>query len=551
MARWTTGAVLFLVLAVLACDSGGTVTTPDVDGDVTEDEAVADLAPSDLQGDAPEATVDAETVDVAGEEIVFEDILPDKTPPEVVKTEPANEQGGVAIPFVVKVTFSEAIRFKETVDKNNFQVTDINQQPINGDFTYDEPTFTVTWTPKVGTVFMLATPYHVTLTTTIQDKAGNHLKDYYSFSFSTALPAKYDEDYKPLAAKYAPAIFQATAKAAPQFDYPTAYDFDGQWSAAAKENAIKKATGVPSWVYWDAVETKTHYFLRYAFYYPLHFGVSAGSDQFSNDLSGATVIVAKRPVPTPVAVETYFGRNDVEEIMSFITSDSGLIPAGGSRASYLYDGLMSRGELFPSDRYLAYLTASSHQSCVWNFYPNEGPGANRCKLNDGIKATLSVVKYAYGDGAAGILQKDATTGFPAAAEGISFGLRSLMGEWWVRRDHVGEGSIFSATYSYEAPEGHPGNGMLLPQTFIDSIDPASDDKGRPSWAWAWNPGNGMFVPDADLRGVYFLDPAYYFAKRHKVTIGVNPTTKEGYSDQYCFNPYLLVDQRGKDADCTP
>ncbi|MCX7635143.1 MAG: Ig-like domain-containing protein, partial [Syntrophales bacterium] len=460
MAKITRTVVAFTLAMFMACDEGGTSlpldlgveTAPDV---LTSDEATVEAEPEVLADETPQ--------DISQEEMVFEDITPDKVPPEVVKTEPANEQTGVPIPFVIKVTFSEAIRFKETVDASTFQVTDMNGQAVKGDFSYDAATFTVTWTPKAGTVFLLASPYRVTLTTTIQDKAGNHLKDYYSFSFSTSLPPKYEEDYKPLAAKYAPVIFQATAKTAPQFDYPTSYDFDGQWAAKAKEAAIKKATEIPAWVYWDVVETKTHYFIRYAFYYPLHMGETGGSDAFSNDLSGATVVVAKRPVEAPVAVETYFGRKDVEEIVSFITKESGLVPQDGSPDAFLFDALMTQEELFPSNRYMAYLTASSHQSCLWNWYPPYDPTSQRCRLNDGIKATLSVVKYTYSDGTATALKKGAS-GFPATAEGVSYGLRSLMNEWWVRRDHVGEDSIFSATFTYEAPEGHAGSGMTLPQT---------------------------------------------------------------------------------------
>lgn len=547
MRKTMTLIAMLAVTIVISCDEGGSTVVSEVSEEATTDTFVSD---EKMEEPTPEVVTDEGPDEIATEEIAFEDITPDKVPPVVVKTEPANEQTGVPIPFVVKVTFSEAIRFKETVDANTFQVTDVNGQALKGDFSYDEATFTVTWTPKVGTVFMIASPYRVTLTSLIQDKAGNHLDNYYTFSFATTLPLKYEEDYKPIAEKYAPVIFQATAKATPQFDYLTSYDFDGQWAAKLKEAAIKKATEIPSWVYWDVVETKTHYFIRYSFYYPLHAGESGGSDAFSNDLSGATVVVAKRPVEAPVAVETYFGRRDVEEIVSFITKESGLVPAGGSPDVYLFDAMMTQEELFPSNRYLAYLTASSHQSCLWNWYPPYDPTSQRCRLNDGIKSTLSVVKYVYGDGKASTIKKGAN-GFPASLEGVSYGLRALMNEWWVRRDHVGEDSIFSATYQYEAPEGHAGSGMTLPQTFVDSVNPVSANKGRPPWAWAWNPGNGKFVPGADLRGVYFLDPAYYFAKRHKVEIGMHPVTKQGFSDQYCFNPYLLVDQRGKDPDCTP
>ena len=78
---------------------------------------------------------------------------------------------------------------------------------------------------------LLSQPWRMNNLYYIQDKAGNHLKDYVSFSFSTVLPAKVNESYAGLAAKYSPLIYQATSKTTPQFDYPTSYDFDGQWKA--------------------------------------------------------------------------------------------------------------------------------------------------------------------------------------------------------------------------------------------------------------------------------------------------------------------------------
>ena len=82
----------------------------------------------------------------------------DETPPFVVSSDPANEATGVAIPFVLHVTFSEAIRFEATVDRTTFRVYDINGIQLDGDLSYDEETFTVTFTPAEGTVFIRHRP---------------------------------------------------------------------------------------------------------------------------------------------------------------------------------------------------------------------------------------------------------------------------------------------------------------------------------------------------------------------------------------------------------
>ena len=552
MKKLASALSLLLVIAGSACGSDSTEPSPDVSGDLSGETVPVDNLVGDTIPDptGTEVTDDPAPVDIAGEEIVFEDIIPDKTPPEVVKTVPANEASNVAVPFTIQVTFSENIRFKETVDASTFQVTDVNGQALAGEVpTYDELTFTVTWTPKAGVSLLLGSPYKVTLTTVIQDKAGNHLKDYVSFSFSTVLPAKVNESYAGLAAKYSPLIYQATSKTTPQFDYPTSYDFDGQWKALLKETAIKKAVEIPAWVYWDVVETKTHYFLRYAFYYPIHAG-SSGNDNFSNDLSGVTVVVEKRPTERPIAVETYYGRNDIEEMLSYITSESALVPDPTKPTAVLADGVLSQAELFPGGHFQSYLRSATHQSCAWAVVAYNQQ--DRCVLTASDKKNLPIIQMVYSDGTAGSFKKG-TDGFPTSTtDAVSYGLRSTMGDWWVRRDHYESSSqapIFSAPFTYAAAEGQPGNGMELPATFVDSINPASSYKGRPPWAWGWEPGNGVdYLPIG--RGIYYIDPQYFFAKRHKVSVGMN-AQKVGWSDAYCFNPYLLVDFRGKDADCSP
>ena len=201
--------------------------------------------------------------------------------------------------------------------------------------------------------------------------------------------------------------------------------------------------------------------------------------------------------------------------------------------------------MFPSGHYLGYLSSKSHESCSW-VYESTNPADFRCKLNAGIKDGLKIVRYVYSDGTADALKAEAGS-FPAAKDPVSYGLKSWLKEWWVRRDLVGEDQMYDGTFKYESPEGGLGNGTVLPRTFMDSVAPASTYKGHPPWSWKWAP-NGGFV---DLpMGTYFMDPAYFFAKRHFITPDLNADAKTGYSTEYCFNQFLKVDHRGIDPLCS-
>lgn len=547
-------AVVGTVLA-LACGGRGDegadpgpsedLTQAPDDGISTPDEivdlVVTDVGPDEVEDLTPPSPD-------RGADLVFPDLMVDNTPPTVVSTEPKNGAVGVQVPFVIRVTFSEPIRFKETVDKNTFRVRDVDDKPVSGTYSYEEATNTVVFTPDSNAKMMLASPYRVALSTIIQDKAGNGLQDWYYFAFSTALPPDMGI-YETLAAKYAPIVYQATRKEAPHFDYLTSFDFDGNWKATDNYDSIKKATEVRSFVYYDAVETKSHFFIRYGYFHPLHFGLM-GSDAFGNEMAGATVVVAKYPNERPIAVLTYFPAGEQEEVRSYVTEESGIV-GGQPPAYYGVNFVFPEAQLFPGGHYLAYITASTHESCLWIHTTKEHLLDQRCQLTEGGKLGLSIIQYVYDGGTADVLKKEGGA-FPAAKEYVRYGLRLVLQDFWTRRDEVGEDTLYTTTFTYEAPPGRPGNGLVLPHAFVDPVNPTSPFNGRPPWAWLWQATTfGDFYVYQLPRGTYFLDPAFFFMKRHRLTANWKWDTKEGYSTDYCFNPYLLIDQRQLDPACKP
>lgn len=546
---------LCLIAALFGCASekaaGGADNKTADDAWRFEDVGAADdtlQEPGDFLGVTDKGGEDEGFMPDHAPDIHFLDLLVDNEPPKVISTDPANGATGVPVPFVIKVTFSEPIRFKETVDKNTFKVTDVDGKPVDGTFSYEEATNTVVFTPLPNAKILLASPYHVTLSTIIQDKAGNKLADIYYFSFYTALPPNMEE-YEAIAAKYSPIIYQATDKNTPQFDYLTSFDFDQNWQALDNYDAIKKVTEVRSYVYYDVVETKSHYFIRYTYFHPLHFGLMQdGSDRFGNEMAGATVVVAKYPEERPIGVMTYFPSGDQEEVRSYVTQESGIVAGDKPPSYYGVNFVFPQAQLFPGGHYLAYLTAKTHESCLWIHTTKEHMLDQKCQLTEGEKVGLTVIQYIYDEGVADTIKKG-PSGFPASKQDVRVGLRSILGDLWPRRDEVGKDTIFSVAFAYEAPEGRPGGGLKLPSSFLDPVN-TSSYKGRPPWAWQWQATTfDDFYVYQMPRGAYFLDPAYFFMKRHRLQANWNWDKKEGYSLDYCFNPYLLIDQRNIDPAC--
>jgi hypothetical protein len=99
----------------------------------------------------------------------------------VVANSPANNATNVAIDGPITVTFSEPIA-SGTVTTGTFTLTN-NGGGVNGNVDYDGATNTATFIPT--TDLQLGTTYTASVSTTIQDLAGNTLANEFSWTFTT------------------------------------------------------------------------------------------------------------------------------------------------------------------------------------------------------------------------------------------------------------------------------------------------------------------------------------------------------------------------------
>ncbi len=520
--------------------------------DVVEDSGLEDLA--DLQGIELVELVDvvpdeapADEVEPPDIQVEFKDLMPDMTPPWVKSTTPTDQEMGVALPFVVRIEFTEPM-YEPTVGDKTVLMFDAGGKNVTVEYSWeDEKKSILLMTPK-GAVFP-ASPYTVRLEPLIKDLAGNMLGNNYQFTFYTAAtqPVGLHTD---LAASFAPLIYQATNDEAPQYDYLTRFDLDGDWVAEDTVDYVKtNAVKFEGYVHFSVAETKSHYFITYVFFYPYRFAESEGG-RFGNDVSGAVVLVRKSD-NQPVAVETYFKPQGADErSFSFITDDSGF-DTGGTFTDFKFDGKYPREDLFPNGHYVAYLSARKHESCLWL---DENNGfLDGCQLNAGIKAQMKRVEYKYKGGEVTALTKTGGK-FPQQADDVGYGLVHLLQSWWPRRGDVGVDKMWASEFDYEPFtstlfKNRPDLSTKIPSVFVD---PIGNDDGRPPWAWKHNPQNGASFYDLP-RGVWFLDPAVHFKQRHdqkNLWPGWDDAGKTGWSLEYCFNPYFNLDFRGVWAECS-
>ena len=286
-------------------------------------------------------------------------------------------------------------------------------------------------------------------------------------------------------------------------------------------------------------------------------------------MSGLMVVVEKATAEQgerPIAVVTYTKEKSLEENRTFGTSESGLIAGAidleGTTESLGWDSLLdmeavySQADLFPDNRFASYIADGTYQSCAWIHEPGVGGLDGHCQMNAGVKANLGTLELAYLGGIPTPLNKvdgKWPTGLDADGnplEPFGYALVSLPDELWPLRLMVQEDQLFGGTFSYDPDDGRPGDGLVLPSSFVDPIDPNDNALGRPPWAWDHDAA-GPVSPVK--KGWLGLDPAWYLWRRHMPyntdKQPFNETTQVGLGVDYCFNPYLGIDVRTTEPLC--
>lgn len=530
-------------------DGAGSELAPSLDvavdpADVGEDAQPEDLTEgTDAQDQDQQAPIDVPQppTDVPQSDVpVTEFVLLSHTP--------ADGATGIASPIVVTMTFNATVK-PEAISQNTIFVSTHGDKPVLGKFVVSDKVVTFTSNAAV----QAASRVQVRLTNLVQAKKGASLQQEVVFHFYTA-PLAGLEPYQKLAARYAPMIRQGISADSASADFLRSIDLDGDWNLANNaKNAKKEATAQ---VGWSVIETQSHFFVTYVFYWA-HRAAADTKLAFDNDSSGSIVAIAKYPTEHPVALTTYFKQKSDEQMWTWITAESGLLPAGSKTPTFLR-AIVAQDDLFPKSsdpkdtygcegiagcvprRYPAFLTATSHQSCLWT--DNGEPTLYECDASPPVKAVLKWIEYVPGATA-----QAASGSAGAPGPQFTYGLQSLHEIWWPHRDEAGASALFVDTqFTYAPPGDRPGAGLLPVGSKFISASATAGDYGRPPWAWTWKPGTNVSYIDLP-RGTVFYDPSWnLFVRVHGPDPAppvYNAAQKTGYSVEHCLHPFFYIDAR--------
>jgi hypothetical protein len=294
--------------------------------------------------------------------------------------------------------------------------------------------------------------------------------------------------YQRLAAYHAPVVIQNVLHN-PKADVFTRFDFDGDWNG---DNNWKNLDSyrTESSVYYSVIETETHYFITYDFFYPRdYFLICPWGLCHENDFEGLRLTIEK---PTPRAsVPVEDEAEKYGTVWMLETQYHGALTTLRNpttvTTSAFSDGFKPHGHV-----------------AVWSEGGKHG-------FHPANMVTLTKEKlfgaYAYGSGS------------PADGSRLKpYELTSLE-TLWEHRAEVGRGKTFSGTFNYRGARYQLPD---VPAAFAGLKWQA--DSANPPWAWKLQPGLAQ--------GDWFLDPAY--------SVCVRGDCPRSFSKRYLYHPFLGI-----------
>jgi hypothetical protein len=470
--------------------------------------------------------------------------------PRVLESWPKDGEANVQLPFTIRVKFGDAESAPLPMKKGSFStatftVTDVADNVVDGEFSYNTDFSVVTFTPTVPG--LEASPYRVLLNTNIKDTSGTALSAAHTFTFFTELPANLSK-YSTLASKFAPALHLELDAASPHFDLPVAANLDGDWDVSNNGDFLSKdAVSVTPTVYWDVIESRTHYFITYGLYWPKSMDSATPTKFVANDTAALQVLVRKSDeIPELVTLLTA-SRNS-----SQVTEYDAYSKAGDG-TDYLEGGFDGRAEVSEENwvdktrRINLYVSKGNHSLCAWS------TSASGCLPTDANTRVFQASSIAQP-----VTKKGTVWTYAAETGDQTYALDHTLASLWVRRHETPEepDTLWESHFDFNTKhtkgevKAQFGADASLPAKFAVPVA-AGEYSGRPFWAWDWKSGKGEGETKGLTRGLSYLDPAWYLAWRHiykksdsKVEeVKVDGAETVAFSLHYCFHPYFFIDLR--------
>jgi len=475
--------------------------------------------------------------------------------PRVIETWPKDGEEEVVIPFSIRVKFGDKDKNARAMKTGSFAtttfaVTDVYGNVIDGQFSYSTDYTEVTFTPTVDV--MEAAPYRVLLNSNIKDQENTPLAAAHTFTFYTELPANLNI-YAALATEFAPTLHLALDSVTPQYDVPLAANYDGDWDVSNNmTNLGGELTTVTPTIYWDVIETRTHYFLTYGFYWPK--SATNETSYVANDTAALQVVIRKfGKVPELITLMSASrSSSQVSEYAAYSTAESATDLLEGGLADV---DLVEAADWADKQDINIYIPAGGHQPCVWSSSSSGCLGADE-----------NVRVFKPSNAPQPITKTGAKWNYANEEGDLTYALDDVLGSLWVRRQETAEepDTLWESHFDFNTKHT---TGEIKTQFGPDANVPAKfaapalseEYTGRPFWAWDWKSGSGNGETKGLTRGLSYLDPAWYVAWRHifkksdsNVEEVVEQTTPDLetvlFSLRYCFHPYFAIDNRSS-TDC--
>lgn len=494
------------------CLGGSDVVDASTDTDAGVDAALDASDAADGSGDAADVGADTAADADAGDA----DVPDIDWGPLEFTTDPEPRATNVSRDAVVRVTFNQPM-FDLSFTQANVRLGPPFGEPVERTIAWDSETFTLTVTPTEP--LEPASPWVFRLSEFVGTASGARLGEPWTMEFSTAT---YDgADYhRFLARAYAPVVMQQVESS--RVDTFTTIDFDGDLLPGNNhDHAVGTQAGR---LYYAVVESTTHWFITYVFYYPV---VQPNDrDEAEHDMFWAQMVVQKLDGdPTGVlrAWSTFYRLDYGAWAM-----ESPWYTAGAEVGGDL-DGRLPAARLEGSRHVTLFVESGHHAICL----PDTGIG--RCRPATGATAPFeegtTAVYYRAGDTAQAIGE--------GPADDLRYSLEPFVDGLWVYRNRTtGPEAVFGGRSEYGAPADggalRPGDGLSFPTALQSEHD--GDTFGSLPFTYA---RADEFPP---REGVWFVDPAWMASQTF--------TMPEGIGLDYCFNPWLGIDVRDELAGCT-
>ena len=309
-----------------------------------------------------------------------------------------------------------------------------------------------------------------------------------------------------IAARFAPVFYQALGDK-PRSDYPTNFDFDGDWRGNNNwKNTDDKKFALRGYIYYSVCETATHYFIHYAVFHPRDYKGGETKGRLLSDLIRGGVEIANKYDPTGLAAEaTVAHENDMEGAL-VVAAKSGA-DLNKARVIFVetlhhnsftpYAASVESAAVKPGD---VFKTEGDH---VLLYVEPKGHGIEAYTGDEKQKAAKETLIYKFA-GEAGDPEKR------TADSPVDYDLLPIQTTLWPKSQAAAKSITYGAFHDYGVISINyvlPGGKAAVKKVTLGKRASAflgttgGINMARPPWAWFSNGERG------DPLGLWFFDPA--------------------------------------------